>query len=140
MNRTPLKIYSPTVGVIQHIGDYIKTKNEQKRQSGEGGYYNQRHLTMISFLIKDWRDCDSQFGYLESLLKTINDSTLYNYDRFMLLDKIVDKINYGIKPTITIKCGADGCKKEVEAFVRFRSFKSLFDFSNISDELLSDTE
>lgn len=137
IGQTPLKIYIPTVGVIEHISEFIKYKNAQK-QASDGGYYNQHHLDMASFLIKDWRDLDPEFSVLGNIMHQIKD--VWNYDRYQLMSKAVDKINYGIKPTITIRCGKTGCGKEVSAPARFQGFKSLFDFSNRSEELLSDTE
>ena len=133
----PLKIYIPTVGVIQHVGDYIKHKTQQQ-QRGEGGYYNQHELDMASFLISDWRELDTKFERLENIMYQIKNT--FNYDRHQTLSKAVDKINYGINPVITVKCGGTGCGKEVSAAARFQGFKSLFDFSNKSDELLSDSE
>jgi len=137
IGEAPLKIYIPTVGVIQHVGDYIKHKNQQQ-QRGEGGYFNQHELDMASFLIKDWRELDTKFATLENIIYQIKN--VWNYDRHQLLSKAVDKINYGINPLITVKCSGTGCGKEVSAAARFPGFKSLFDFSNKSDELLSDTE
>lgn len=137
LGEQPLKIYIPTVGVIQHMGEYIKFKNQQQ-QTGEGGFFKQHHLDMASFLIKDWRSLDPEFNTLGNLIHQIKN--VWNYDRYQTMSKAVAKINYGINPNITIKCSGVGCGKEVHATARFQGFKSLFDFSNRSDELLSDTE
>lgn len=137
IGEQPLKIYIPTIGVIQHISDFIKEKNRQK-QSGAGGFFNKHHLDMASFLVKDWRELDVEFSVITNIMHQVKD--VWNYDRHQTMSKAVDKINYGINPIITIRCGGTGCDKEVSATARFQGFKSLFDISNRSDELLSDTE
>jgi hypothetical protein len=137
LGEQPLKIFIPTVGVIQHISEYIKYMN-QKKQAGDGGFFNQHHLDMASFLVKDWRSLDAEFNTITNIMHQIKN--VWNYDRFQTMSKAVAKINYGIKPIITIKCGASGCGKEVSAPARFPGFKSLFDLSPKSDELLSDSE
>jgi hypothetical protein len=133
--ETPLKIYIPTVGVLEYMAAYVK-KKEIEKQRNEGGYYDKQFLTFAQFLIPDWRDLDEEGKFLKELEHRVKN--VWNYDKHSLMVNLVEKLTYGIKPNIEFNC--EECKGRLQTLVRFRSYKSLFDLSDVADRLLSDTE
>jgi len=141
-----LEIYIPTIGITEYIFKFISRKTREKR-SGESGYFDKQFITHVPFLIPDWRslnysdleDTDiSVFEdkYINQIYRDYKDK--WSYDKHMFMTDLVEMLNYGIKPHVEIKC--EKCGHPNKSFVRFQSFRSFFNFSNTTSELLPNTK
>lgn len=132
---SPLVLRIPTIGVTEAIRDYVRIKEEKKRR-GENAYYDEQFLMYSQFLIKDWREIgkkeeemDAYFGML------FDDYKKWNEDKHMTMAKAAAKLDYGVKPTVIVDFEKGG---RTNSPITFPNYRSLFDFSSVSDELLQD--
>jgi hypothetical protein len=121
-----IKMKPPTIGVMQVVTKYIKTKQE------EGGYFDQSYIQLFPYLYHDWR------GLKE---KSIFDGEVsfqgWDEKKYMLIYRIAEKMKVGVQPEIKQAC--TGCGEEVAAKIDFRNgIKAIFipTISDITEELL----
>ena len=127
----PIKLYVPTVGVTEYIGEYVRRQAE-KKEKGEG-FINENFIKTVQFMIKDWRDLDPDDKYITRLYEQYQSFT---YDEHMLITEVKEKINLGIKNTILVNFGEGESALQVRVPINFRGgYKGLFNLSNIFDKL-----
>jgi hypothetical protein len=129
----PMKIYVPTIGVINYFVNYIRSM-ERRIQSGDNIYYDKKKTVLAQFLIDDWRKLDPNHSYLNSIVEKISN---YNSDEMIAINYLSKNLNLNIKPTITIKFKKGG---DLAVPVKFRKYSTLFDIQNIIGELFEDTK
>lgn len=127
----PIKLYVPTIGVTEYIGEYVRRQAE-KKEKGEG-FINENFIKTVQFMIKDWRLLDDKDKYISSLYEKYQSFT---YDEHMLISEVKEKINLGIKNTILVNFGEGESALQVRVPINFRGgYKGLFNLSNIFDKL-----
>lgn len=134
--KTPLKLYIPTVGVIDYITDYIARQNKLK-QEGKG-FFNPSFLQEFQFLVPDWRLLDDKDEYLNEIFRQWRIE--YGYDKRATLQKAAKQIEIGIKPNINVKFDDNELEGggSVTVPISFRSLSDIFNISDISADLLGD--
>lgn len=130
--KKPLKIYIPTIGATELVRNHVK-KLAERRKSGESIYIDEQFYEFLQYMIKDWREVEHDFDVFVE--ETYADYKSWSEDKHMTMVKAISKLEFGVKPTITVNFERGG---SVEQTLSFPSYKSLFDFSSKSDELLSD--
>jgi hypothetical protein len=128
----PLKIYVPTIGVVDAINNLVKQKEIEKRK-GEGGYYDKTFVMFLQFLVPSWEMVNDTF-----FTRMYTEYTNWSYDRHQAMAEAAEKINLGIKPSIDVTCSGGHV---TNAKIRFRKgFRSILDISGIGEELFGDSE
>lgn len=127
-----IKLYIPTIGTISTIKNKIRDL-ETKKYQGEEVFYDESFYKSLQFLVEDWRLLDNE-EYFKKMQEWYDNLSVEENE--ILVDAI-DKISFGIKPTMKVKFD-DG--EEVVTQLRFREYKSIFSISDRSSKLLSDTE
>ena len=122
MNRA-IKVYIPKVGVVNLMKKYTESIHAKKNR-GENVYLDKEFVVYSQYMIKDWREIDDDFDYIEKLRKQFNDFTP---EELQIFDYMVGKLKIGIKPTIKVKF--DSGNTEVFPMM-FREYKSLFYISD----------
>jgi hypothetical protein len=128
---SPLTIYVPTVGVVDYITDYFKKVKSDPQNSDLVS--DRDFLAKSQFLIPNWRLLDKEGKYMKNLHSEFKS---FSYDKMATFVKFTDQLNIGIKPYLTVNFGSKG--GEVTVPIRFPNYRSLFDFSAVSSELLED--
>jgi len=128
---SPLKVFVPTVGIVEYVTNYIKEQTETIR-SGKNVFLDQHFLGIVQFIVPDWRLLDEDHVYLHKLQEEYKYQ--WSYDKKMFLGKLISHINLGITNTITAKVGG----VDVTERIFFRSYKSIFDISSAASELIPD--
>lgn len=141
----PLKIYIPSIGVIQAIKQFIVTKERDKR-AGKDSFYDRDFMTKIQFLVPDAADVnDKTVEKLTERFSAVSKSTI---EETNALNYLVENIKIGADPYLIFTCDdapkrEGGCSDEYSFTtpIRFQGgFRSLFDFSNIISGLFGDSE
>lgn len=134
--ESPLKLYIPTVGVIDYISNYVK-KQEGLKKQGQG-FYNPAFITEFQFLVPDWRLLDEEDVYLDKVF--VDWKINFSYDKKATLQKAARMIEVGIKPNITVHFAPDDIEGggSVTVPISFRNTSSIFDISDIASDLLGD--
>jgi len=121
--KEPIRIYAPKVGVVDMMKKYISDISARKN-AGENVYLDKDFIPYSQYMIKDWREIDDEFKYIEELRTRFYEMTA---EEIQIFTGAVKMLKVGIKPTIKIKFD-DG---NVEVFpIVFRGYKSLFYLSD----------
>jgi len=127
----PLRIYIPSIGTLKYITDYMREKEQEKRQ-GKGGFYDKQFLTFLQFLVKDWRELSE--AYISQMYRDYKDPNKWSYDKHDLMVEISNRINLTIKPTIEMKCERGHISNPL---VFFRGgYRSILQLSSVATRLL----
>lgn len=119
-----IKLYLPTLGVMNFIKMYIREKVQKKEE------YDSAFLKWAPFLFADWRTLNDAFYH-----KTLQDSYTWSVDKISVLDWFVNQMQKTIKAELINSCSS--CGSEITAPISFRGgIKSLFLISDISSKLI----
>jgi hypothetical protein len=131
MNVNNLKVYVPTIGSNEFIVNYIRSKETEKRNEQRTIYYDKGFLRVLPFIAKDHRELSNE----RSLAKYHKYYANLTYDEHVLLDKLVEKINLGIKPAIDTICKKTGCGHTNRNLIRFRGgVRSILNLSSVTEK------
>ena len=124
VNGEELKLYLPSLGVMNFIKNYIKEKIQSKQD------YDKAFLKWAPFLFADWRGLNEA-----SYTKRLQDSYGWGADKISVIDWFVKQMQETVKPEITNTCSV--CGEAVTSPINFPGgIKSLFLVSDISSKLL----
>lgn len=118
-----LEIFVPKVGVVEGIKKYVeKVRNEASMKPEV--YLDKNFAVALQYLIKEWRDIDDDFTYVDRLKKEYDSWSL---EKTQVFNHAVSLLKVGVKPTLKVKF----TNGNVEVFpVTFRRYKSLFYISD----------
>jgi hypothetical protein len=123
-NGEELRLYLPSLGVMNFIKNYVKDKVQNKQD------YDKAFLKWAPFLFSDWRTLNDA-----SYQKTLQDSYAWGTDKISVLDWFVRQMQDTVKAQLRNECSV--CGEEAFAPINFRGgIKSLFLVSDISSKLL----
>lgn len=123
-NTEEIKLYLPTLGIMNFIKGYIREKNQNKEE------YDQAFLKWAPFLFADWRMLN-----ISTFQSNLQDSYMWSVDKISIVDWFVEQMKKTINAELKNECS--GCGQEVIAPISFRGgVKSLFLISDISSKLL----
>jgi hypothetical protein len=123
-NGEELRLYLPTLGVMNFIKGYVKEKIQSKQD------YDKAFLKWAPFLFADWRVLNDL-----AYTKKLQDSFSWGTDKISVLDWFVEQMKNTVKPEVKNSCSV--CGEEATAPISFRGgIKSLFLISDISSKLL----
>lgn len=124
VNGEELKLYLPSLGVMNFIKNYVREKVQGKQE------YDKAFLKWAPFLFSDWRLLNDAI-----YTKTLQDSYAWGTDKISVLDWFVTQMQGTVKAEIKNDCSV--CGEEASAPINFRGgIKSLFLVSDISSKLL----
>ena len=119
-----IKLYLPTLGIMNFIKGYIREKNQNKEE------YDEAFLKWAPFLFADWRILNAS-----TFQNALQDSYMWSVDKISIVDWFVEQMKKTINAELKNECS--GCGQEVIAPISFRGgVKSLFLISDISSKLL----
>lgn len=123
-NGEELKLYLPSLGVMNYIKNYVRDKVQNKQD------YDKAFLKWAPFLFPDWRVLnDATYN------KTLQDSYSWGTDKISVMDWFVTQMQSTVKAEIRNECSV--CGEEATAPINFRGgIKSLFLVSDIASKLL----
>jgi len=123
-NGEELKLYLPSLGVMNYIKGYVKDKIQNKVE------YDKAFLKWAPFLFSDWRGLNDAY-----YTKALQDSYSWGTDKISVADWFVKHMQETIKPEILNNCSV--CGEATALPINFRGgIKSLFLVSDISSKLL----
>jgi hypothetical protein len=124
VNGEELKLYLPTLGVMNYIKNFVKDKVQSKQD------YDKAFLKWAPFLFADWRTLNDA-----SYTRLLQDSYSWGTDKISVIDWFVKQMQGTVKPELKHSCTV--CSEEATAPINFRGgVKSLFLVSDISSKLL----
>lgn len=121
-----ISLYPPTIGVTSIVSNWIveQAKEEKKIDAS---------LTeILQYLVGNWRGLNSK-----SIFNTLGELSAWPKEKFILVYRLIEKINIGIEFEIKDKC--ETCGGEITVPITFpNGYKSLFipTVSDFGDELL----
>ena len=119
-----IKLYLPTLGVMNYIKQFIKDKMQRKEE------YDTAFLKWAPFIFADWRILNDA-----TYQSALQDSYAWSTSKISILDWFIDQMQKTIKAELTHTCSI--CSAEITAPISFRGgFKSIFLISDISSRLL----
>lgn len=123
-NGEEVKLYLPTLGVMNYLKGYIREKNARREE------YDKAFFAWAPFLFADWRMLnDSTYN------QRLQDSYAWSLDMISVVDWFVSKMQKTIKADLVNECSS--CGTEATAPISFPGgIKSLFLISDISSKLL----
>jgi ribosomal protein L44E len=123
-NGEELKLFLPSLGVMNYIKNYVKDKVQNKQE------YDKAFLKWAPFLFADWRTLnDATYN------KMLQDSYSWGTDKISVMDWFVTQMQSTVKAEIKNECSV--CGEEATAPINFRGgIKSLFLVSDIASKLL----
>ena len=123
-NGEEIRLYLPTLGVMNYIKGYVKEKAQSKQD------YDKAFLKWSPFLFSDWRSINDA-----TYTKALQDSYGWGTDRISVLDWFITNMQQTVKAEVKNECSV--CGTEATAPINFRGgIKSLFLISDISSALL----
>lgn len=123
-NGEELKLYLPSLGVMNFIKGYIKDKIQSKQD------YDKAFLKWAPFLFADWRVLNESY-----YMKMLQDSYAWGTDKISVIDWFVKQMQDTVKPEMTNKCSV--CGEETSVPINFPGgIKGLFLVSDIASKLL----
>lgn len=130
-SENPIKLYVPSIGCENWVLDYVR-RQETKKMRGENVFYDADFAAKLQFLIQDHRVLSDDF-----VTQKYSEYKKWSYDKHMACIKAIDALKLGIKPNIELVCSRDKHVNSVPVFFR-NGYRSLFDFSNIEEDLFID--
>ena len=123
-------LHPPRVGVTKAVVDWGVKQQQDKKEFDRG------LVTLIPYLIKDYRKLESKDGLNERMFSNIDaDIKTWDKTKYAIVYRMAEKIKVGADPKFKISC--DNCGEVIEQPFRFPTGKkSLFIISDISGELL----
>jgi hypothetical protein len=117
------KIYFPSLGTMQFIKNFIKTRQQQ------GQNFDKAFVKYAPFMFADWKSL-TQATYD----KAVQESYTWSVQKISVMDKIVELLSSSVNPQIRYTTSGGG---EATAPLNFRDgVKSLFLISDIFGELV----
>ncbi len=128
-----LKLYIPSIGTQMFLQKYIM-EQEKKKREGENGFYNMNFLKYVQFLVSDYSVLNSQF-----IEREYSRFQSWPFDKHEAIRLFTEKINIGLKPSITFNCSNKDCCKEITSVLRFpEGIRNLFNLSSVASGLFED--
>lgn len=136
-----LKVFVPNIGVVRWIKKFIIEKEIKKRRNEDDAFYDKMALTYAQFLIENPNGISET--YVKKLTRDMAEE--WPLEKTEVMQYLVDKLTFAIKPTITVICKDKergvGCEKEFSAPITFRQgLRYLFSVTGITTKLFGDTE
>lgn len=123
-NGEEVRLYLPTLGVMNYIKTYLKEKSRNKED------YDEAFVKWAPFLFPDWRILND--GLYNT---TLQDSYSWSLDKISIVDWFVGKMQKTVNAELKHNCSS--CGSEVTAPISFPGgIKGLFLISDISSKLL----
>jgi len=124
INGEEVRLYLPTLGIMNYIKNYLKEKSRMKED------YDEAFIKWAPFIFPDWRILNNDL-----FNKTLQDSHSWSLDKISIVDWFVDKMQKTVHAELKHNCSV--CGSEVTAPISFPGgVKSLFLISDIASKLL----
>jgi hypothetical protein len=119
-----IKMKPPTIGVMQTITKYIRTKENNNEA------WDKSHIQILPYIRHDWRNFTDK-----DIFNSEVDFQGWGDTKYTLHYRLAEQVKVGIKPDVM--CNCKSCGAEVTAAINFQGgIKDLFVVSDISGELL----
>lgn len=128
-----VRLYIPTIGTQLFMQKFIY-EQEVKKRSTDGGFYDPQFLKFLQFLVPNYTVLNE--AYVEREYRQFK---AWHFDKHEAVRIFSEKVNFGIKPSITFNCSGEECGKEIVSVLRFREgIRNLFNLSSVATGLFED--
>ena len=117
-----IKLWLPTIGVMQQITDYIKEKNS------DGKEWDRAFVGILPYIVEDWRNLDNK-----RLFELEIESKSWSKKKFSIVTDLIKEFKVGILPELQLELDGVTYKAPLDFP---DGIKSLFIVSNLADELV----